>query len=137
MRRFSGKLIYMDTKKILIIEDDPHLSQLMRGHLEAAGFTIEVAMDGEQGIRALEHEPDLILLDIMLPKTDGLTLLRMIREKGAWGAKVPVIIVSNLNPDTDEILKSTATYTPAYYLVKAELSLQEMTGKVRSALSLA
>lgn len=129
--------MYMDTKKILIIEDDPHLSQLMRGHLEAMGFTVEVAMDGEQGIEALERAPDLILLDIMLPKMDGLTILKMIREKGDWGAKVPIIIVSNLNPDTDEILKSTAMYTPAYYLVKAELSLQEMTDKVRGALSLA
>lgn len=127
----------MDTKKILIIEDDPHLSALMKGHLEAMGFEVEVAADGEEGIKALSHESDLILLDIMLPKTDGLTILKMIREKDAWGAKVPVIIVSNLNPDSDEILKSTATYTPAYYLVKAELSLQEMAAKVRSALSLA
>lgn len=127
----------MDTKKILIIEDDPHLSELMREHLEAMDFTVEVALDGEQGMKALEHAPDLILLDLMLPKTDGLTLLKLIREKGDWGAKVPVIIVSNLNPDTNEILKSTALYAPAYYLVKAELSLQEMAGKVKSALSLA
>jgi DNA-binding response OmpR family regulator len=127
----------MDTKKILIIEDDPHLSDLMKGHLGAMGFEIETAADGEQGIQALEHAPDLILLDVMLPKTDGLTILRMIREKGTWGAKVPIIIVSNLNPDTDEILRSTAMYAPAYYLVKAELSLEEMAGKVRTALSLA
>ncbi len=125
----------MGKKRILVVEDDVELAGLLREHLEGVGFEIHVAADGEAGLQQLKNEPDLILLDIMLPKMDGLTLMGKIREQGKWGAKVPILIISNLNPESDDILKATATHSPMFYLVKAEFSLGEIVGRIKTALS--
>lgn len=127
----------MNRKRILIIEDDQNLAGLMQDEFNEREFSVEIARDGEEGMRMIETHPDLILLDIMLPKESGLTVLARIRESGRWGTDVPVIIVSNLNPDSDEILRASAAYTPMYYLVKADLSLAELYVKARKALSMA
>lgn len=124
----------MEKKRILVVEDDARLADLVREYLAGQGFDVQVAADGEAGLQQLSNEPDLILLDIMLPKMDGLTLMGKIREHGPWGAKVPILIISNLNPETDDILKATATHSPAFYLVKAEFSLEEIAERVKTAL---
>lgn len=122
-------------RRILLVEDDAQLSTLIREHLQQR-FSVTIASDGEVGLRALVEQPDLILLDMMLPKIDGSELMKLIREKGEWGQQVPIIIVSNLSPDTNEILKVSAAYTPAFYLVKADLSLDQITEKVNTALGI-
>lgn len=121
-------------KRILVIEDDVALSKQMQEKLDEEGFDVQIALDGEQAEHMIGSTPDLILLDIMLPKKDGLALLKQVREQGEWGSRVPVILITNLNPDTDDILKATMAYNPAFYLVKAELSLTEIVNRVRSVL---
>jgi len=69
-------LIYADDKKILIVEDDLPLSNILRDNLAYKGFTAFQAKDGEEGLMlALREHPDLILLDLVLPKKDGITSL--------------------------------------------------------------
>lgn len=121
-------------KHILIVEDDANLSKLMKDQLEGAGYSVGLASDGEAGLRALESKPDLILLDIMLPQVSGLEIMKQVRGKDEWGKSVPIIIISNLSPDSAEIIDSVAQYEPVYYIVKAVFSLTELVEKVRDIL---
>lgn len=87
-------------KKILIVEDDKNILQLESDYLEANGFTVESATNGEDGLKlALEKEYNLILLDIMLPKLDGMQICQKIREV----SNVPIILVSAKRDDIDKI----------------------------------
>jgi two-component system response regulator AdeR len=86
---------------ILIVEDEPHIAQVLEGYLRRDGYRTEVAADGA---RALEihraAKPDLVLLDVQLPKVDGLEVLRRIRADGA----TPVIMVTAMAEDLDKLL---------------------------------
>lgn len=126
----------MNSNRVLVIEDDKNISAFIKEHLSSLGYHVETALDGEKGLEALRSEPNLVLLDIMLPNISGLELMKAIREQGTWGKKVPIIIISNLNPESDEILKASAAYEPMYYLVKADFSLEEIASKVKEALPL-
>lgn len=87
-------------KKILIIEDDSNISALERDYLEANGFSVETAADGTSGLQtALKDDFSLILLDIMLPGTDGLEVCRRIREK----KDIPILLVSAKKEELDKI----------------------------------
>lgn len=80
--------------RILVIEDDRGVSEMIRSVLESEGYTVAVALDGAEGLLfGREWRPDLILLDINLPKVQGETLLRLFREDGAT-ATTPVIAMS-------------------------------------------
>jgi DNA-binding response OmpR family regulator len=82
-------------RRILFIEDDRLISDMYRMNLEGEGFAVEVAPDGESGARiALADPPDLILLDILLPRLDGIEVLRLLRaDRGT--RHLPVLILSN------------------------------------------
>jgi DNA-binding response OmpR family regulator len=81
--------------KILIIEDDPIIASIYRSRLDKEGFQVEIAPDGQTGFyRIHEGHPDALLLDLMLPKMDGLQILRKIRAQKAF-AKLPVIVFTN------------------------------------------
>jgi len=70
----------MDRKKILFIEDEPDQIMIVKMRLEASGFDVVSAIDGEEGLKkAYEDKPDLILLDILIPKIDGLSLCRLLK----------------------------------------------------------
>jgi len=92
------------TKKILVVDDEPVLVDLLRAKLSQKGFNVVEAHDGEEGLNAsLREHPDFILLDVIMPKVDGLTMLKRLRED-EWGNTVPVLILSNLN--TTEAVKN-------------------------------
>lgn len=84
------------TKKILLIEDDPLMSELYQNILVLENFEVILAKDGESGlVKAKSEHPDLILLDIMMPKIDGFEVLKTL--KGATDTKgIPVIMLTNL-----------------------------------------
>ncbi|URZ00078.1 response regulator transcription factor [Clostridium felsineum] len=87
--------------KILIIEDDKEISEMLKSYLVNEGFVICTAFDGEEGIlKFLKKEFDLIILDIMLPKLDGMEVLNVIRKKST----VPVLIMSAKDTDVDKAL---------------------------------
>jgi len=119
-------------KKILIIEDDKFLRELIGQKLMQEGFNIAEAVDGEKGIRAVKEEkPDLVLLDLVLPGIDGFEVLA--RMKGeVETAQVPVIILSNLGQkdDIEKGLKMGAVD----YLIKAHFTPAEIIDKIRTVL---
>ncbi len=87
-------------KRILIIEDDPVIAEVQKDYLEASGFRVDIAEDGEAGLaKAMEEEVDLIILDLMLPKTDGFEICRRIRRE----KNIPILMVSVKKEDVDKI----------------------------------
>lgn len=87
-------------KRILIIEDDKNIAELERDYLEANDFSVEMRFEGSTGLReAIEGEYDLILLDLMLPVTDGFEVCRQIRKR----SEIPIILVSAKKEDIDKI----------------------------------
>ena len=116
-------------KRILIIEDEKSLRQVVRNKLEAESFVVSVSSNGDNILKAITQDnPDLILMDLMLPKTDGLILLKTIRENSDFN-DVKIIVLSNFSQETDvaEILKLGATE----FLVKADTPLSELVKVIR------
>jgi DNA-binding response OmpR family regulator len=119
-------------KKILIIEDDQFLRELISRKLEQENFSIIEAADGEEGMRQLKEEtPDLILLDLILPGIDGFEFLTRIKQDPKL-ASIPVIILSNLG-QKEEIEKGLKLGA-IDYLVKAHFTPGEIIEKVRHTL---
>src|SRR5882672_4013495 len=82
-------------KKILIIEDDPIVAHIYRTRLEKEGYEVEIAPDGQSGFyRIHEFRPDAVLLDLMLPKMNGVEILKKIRAQGQF-CKTPIIVFTN------------------------------------------
>ena len=123
-------------KTILIIEDElPQLKSLVDEFTDE-GFRVLQAQNGEVGLAlALREHPDIILLDMVMPVMDGMTMLKKLREKNAWGRSVPVILLTNLSPDDEQRMKDITTTEPAYYLVKSRWTLRDVVEKVRERLS--
>ena len=91
-------------KKILIVEDERPILEPLVDKFTREGFEISVAHDGEEGLKsALEKHPDLIILDIVMPKMDGMTMLKKLREDDTWGRHARVILLTNLSVD-DEMM---------------------------------
>jgi len=87
-------------KKILIVEDDNSIAQLQKDYLEIEGFEVKICNDGVDGLNTLKtNEFDLLILDVMLPKIDGFTILSRIREE----KDIPVLVVSAKKEDIDKI----------------------------------
>lgn len=108
-------------KKILIIEDDPILSKTLVEKFAEMGFRVSQAYDGEEGLKKLTKErPDLTILDIAMPKMDGLTLLRTLRGY-SWGEKLPVIFLTNLETN-EEIIQNIIKSEPMQYLQKSKVN---------------
>jgi len=83
-------------EKILLVEDEKSISMVLKAYLRKAGYAVEQAFDGRQAVSMFaEGNPSLVILDLMLPDTDGFTVLRWIREKN----HCPVVILSALNSD--------------------------------------
>ena len=124
------------TKKILIVEDEPDMLKNLVDKFSREGFAAIGAEDGEKGLSsALSYQPDLILLDIVLPKMDGMTMMRKLREQSDWGKKVPIILLTNLNAD-DQIMAGVAKDEPAFYLIKTEWTLDDVVKKVKQCLNM-
>ena len=87
--------------KILVIDDDTNISELLRMYLEKEGYEVRTASDGAEGVTAFRmYEPDLVLLDIMLPKKDGLQVCREIREHSSK----PIIMITAKGETIDKVL---------------------------------
>ncbi len=126
--------------KLLVIEeveDDASLRKVLHDKFSIEGFAVLQANDGESGLEiALREHPDLVVLDIVMPKMDGLTMMQKLRESGEWGKRVPIILLTNLNADSDEIMKAVANNEPAYYLVKSNWTINDLVEKIRERLQM-
>jgi CheY-like chemotaxis protein len=119
-------------KKILFIEDESALQKTFGDILKQEGYEMISALDGEAGLKMAESEkPDLILLDLVLPKLHGFEVLKSLKEDP--GTKdIPIIVLTNLEAsgDIEKALELGATT----YLVKASYSLEEVIQKIKKAL---
>lgn len=115
-------------KKILIIEDEPVLQKTLSTALEQEGYEIKNAVDGEIGLRlAKETKPDLILLDLILPKIDGFEALEVLKNDDET-KDIPVIVLTNLE-SAEEIERALAMGATTY-LVKANYDLKDIIQKI-------
>ena len=119
----------MAKKKIVIVEDDEHIAKVYRLKLESEGMDPIIASDGEEAVEKIFSEkPDLVLLDLMLPKKDGFWVLDQVRQNKEF-LHLPVIVLSNLWEQTD---KERALVLGANdYLVKIDTTIQEVVDKIR------
>lgn len=121
-------------KKILMIEDDMAMREIVIHKLMTHGFEVKEAEDGKKGIDMLMQEkPDLVLLDLMLPEVDGFKVLETVRAAtDPKIAQTPVIILSNLWSNKD-ILRTKALKVQAY-MVKAYFTTEEILNKINEIL---
>jgi len=127
----------MDNKKtkILIVEDEVLINKAYTEELRDEGFIVVTAANGKEGLDlALSEKPDLILLDILMPVMDGLTMMSKLRERGPYGKNVPIILLTNLAAGEDKIMKAITKDEPAYYLVKSDWNLSGVVEKIRERL---
>jgi len=116
----------------LIIEDEEQLQQILSEKLAQEGFEIVKAYDGDEGVKlALSGHPDLILLDLLMPKVDGIVVLEKIRAD-AWGKNVPVLVLTNLS-DVSK-MESAVHLQVSGYLVKSDWKLEDVVAKIREIL---
>lgn len=119
-------------KKILFVEDEIDIQKTLGEALRRKDYDVKAAMDGEIGLKLAKSEnPDLILLDIILPKKNGLEVLEDLR-KNERTKNIPVIILTNLE-NVGEVEKAIELGATTY-LIKANYSLDEIIEKVRKAL---
>jgi DNA-binding response OmpR family regulator len=116
-------------KKILMIEDDRFLRKVYKDKLKREGFEFSEATTGEEGLnKAIFEKPDLILLDLILPRKSGFDLLIELK-KNPETEKIPVIVLSNLGQESD--IKKGLSLGASDYLVKTEISLSEVVEKIK------
>ena len=119
-------------KRILFIEDEAALQKTFGDILKSEGFEVISALDGETGLNLVEEEkPDLVLLDLILPKIHGLDVLKEIKQNENT-KNIPVIVLTNIESidKIDKALELGATT----YLVKSDYSLEDVIAKIKKAL---
>lgn len=119
-------------EKIVFVEDETTLQKMLSAALKEAGYDVITAADGEAGLAAVRSEkPDLVLLDLILPKMDGFTVLGAIKKDEAT-AHTPVIVLTNLESveDVGKVVALGATT----YLVKANYDLPDIVAKIKEVL---
>ena len=120
-------------KSVLIIEDDAVLAEMYKDKFSLSSFAVTVAEDGQKGLDlAISSEPQLILLDLALPKIKGTDILGALRTTD-WGKTVPIIVLTNLNVD-GKILEAITKYNPVYCLIKSNTTPQEVVDKAKEVL---
>lgn len=116
-------------QKILMIEDDKFLRKIYRDKLTRAGFDFIEATNGIEGAnKIISEKPDLVLLDLILPRKNGFDVL-IDMKRNLNTKNIPVIILSNLSQELD--IKRGLSFGAEDYLVKTDISLSEVVDKVR------
>jgi CheY-like chemotaxis protein len=120
-------------KRILLVEDDQYQRKAEEALLRLRGYEVVVAVDGEEALAQLTkpERPDLIVLDLIMPKLSGFEVLKQIKADPGTSA-IPVIVLSNLSQESDrrQVLDSGATE----YLVKANMTLHEVIERIEAVL---
>ena len=120
-------------RRLLLVEDDRFLRKAAETSLKRHGYHVVTACDGEEALRlARTEKPDLILLDLIIPKVQGFEVLRTLKAD-AETASIPVIVLSNLSQDHDR--DATLAAGAMAHLVKANISLEHLVATVGRALA--
>jgi|SRR3989344_4352844 len=113
-------------KKILIIEDEKSLARALELKLANAGLEAKAVFNGEDGIKLLQKESfDLILLDLIMPKMDGFTVLAVLKAKKV---KTPVMVLTNLSQDND--IKRTKEFGAKEFFIKSNTPIKTIVEKI-------
>ena len=116
----------MNTKNILVVEDEPSIAEVVSLYLKRAGYHVQVASDGRQAMNIFERQmPDFVILDLMLPQVDGLSLTRWLRDR----SNVPIIMLTARREEIDRI--AGLEMGADDYVVKP-FSPQELVSRVRA-----
>ncbi len=122
----------MENKKLLIVDDEEALLEVLATKFRDEGLTVFTAPNGKIGLEtALREHPDLVLLDIMMPEMDGFEVMKHLHED-AWGKDVPVILLTN-SSSFETISKAVASGM-SEFIVKTELKLEEVVERVKARL---
>jgi CheY-like chemotaxis protein len=122
----------MDQKTILLVDDDMVLREMYRFAFSEVGLHVITAKDGDEAIaRALEHHPNIILMDVDMPHLDGYAAMKKIRED-AWGRTAKVIYLTNYSAPAD--VYAAVSLKPEDYIVKASHDIKEIVNRVRTAM---
>lgn len=120
------------SKRILLIDDDTLVRQSLGETLSTAGFEVDTAEDGQEGLtKALATHPDLLISDVRMPNVDGLQMLDRLRAD-EWGKTVPVIILSTDNTTTS--INHALSNGVTLYLAKALMSPDQITAEIKKSL---
>lgn len=124
----------IESKKILIIENETATRKILADKLMREKFVVIQASNGEDGLNmAISEHPDLILLDIFMPKMNGLQVINEL-HKDEWGKSVPVIILSNLNDDHEML--NTIQHGNYDYMIKTNHNLSSIVAKIKIKLNI-
>ncbi|KJS12907.1 MAG: hypothetical protein JL56_10755 [Desulfotomaculum sp. BICA1-6] len=122
----------MSSDKILIVEDEKEIAELVRDYLVREGYQVIISPDGEQGLQDYRrHAPDMVILDIMLPRVDGMELCRMIRNE----SNIPILMLSAKHSEVDKILSlglgaddyMTKPFSPGELVARIKAQLRRYT----------
>jgi len=117
---------------ILVVDDDVPLLKAVCGKLEREGFQVFEAKNGQEGLDlALSNHPDLILLDIIMPVMDGMSMFEKLRQD-AWGKNAKVIVLTNLSDNTK--LAEALELKSYGYLVKIDWKIEDVVAKIKETL---
>lgn len=120
----------MKNKKILIVEDDANFSEIMKMGFLGSGIDVVFARNGQEGIDVVQKEkPDLILMDILMPKIDGIEAAKNIK---AAGVNSPIIFLTNVK-DIDSMGKALEV-SQSDYIVKADMHVSQIVDRVKEKL---
>lgn len=120
------------SRRILIIDDEPALFMALVDKFTRSGFTVLIAKDGREGLKsAFTNHPDLILLDIIMPIMDGITMFYKLR-KDSWGKGAKVVLLTNLS-DPGKVTRPLINSVNGY-LVKSDWKLADIVKKVKEKL---
>ncbi|OGY25262.1 MAG: hypothetical protein A2864_01225 [Candidatus Woykebacteria bacterium RIFCSPHIGHO2_01_FULL_39_12] len=120
----------MAANKILVVEDDQFLRELYEELLKEEGYIVDLASDGDIGLTKLQAGGyDLVLLDIMLPKIDGLEILRKLKESPPKSTNGPVVLLTNLGQDS--IIKEGFNLGASGYLIKSAMNPDQVLNEVK------
>ena len=128
MQTHSPGVAY-EPRQILVVEDDRDLSQLVQMHLRDAGYSCQISHDGAEGLTQMEtHDYDLVVLDLMLPRTDGLEVCRRVRARDHY---TPIIMVTSRGDELDRVLGLELGADD--YLAKP-FSMRELLARIKAVL---
>ena len=122
-------------KTILIAEDEAAMLSALSKKFTSEGFDVLEAKDGEEAYeKALDKKPDLVMLDIIMPKIEGIEVMKKIRGVRQWGGEVPIIMLTNLS-DADSVSEA-AKFRVYDFLVKTDWKLDDIVNLVKVKLNL-
>lgn len=121
-------MIDKNSKLILIIEDESSIARMYKMKLELAGYKVEIAPDGESSLNIINStRPDLVLLDVMMPRMNGDEVLQKIRS-GSASANLPVMVLTNVG--SDELQQRLESMGVVDYIQKADLTPKQVLARV-------